>query len=119
MTDLTLKDVFNDGSIMARAKDNWNFKSKISRQMCGKKYSHIFMKHNLKMNDWINDFDDLSISQQKLLLKSEIIRTYDSLPNTDKSKIKNKIKLTVFASKWYKLPSEDKKKILKLLISIN
>lgn len=119
MADLTLNDIFNQESVKKRAREHWNYKDENSRLLSGKKYNHIFIKHNMSMNDWRNEFDGLSSSQQKLLIKSEIIRTYDSLPNTDKSKIKSSFKLSIFASKWFKLPSEDKKKILKCMINTN
>ena len=119
MADITVKSIFNRKAIEQRAQENWDFKNQRSRTSCGRKYNHIFVKHKMTMNPWENDFYGLSPSQQKLLLKSEIIRTYDALPNSDKSKIKFSLGLSTFASKWYKLPSEDKKKILKVIINTN
>lgn len=119
MIDLTLNDVFNQKSVINRAKEYWDYKTEQSRMLSGKKYNHIFVKNKMSIKDWSNDFNNLSLSQQRLLIKSEVIRTYDSLPNTDKSKIKHLLNLSIFASKWYKLPSVDKMKILKCFINTN
>lgn len=116
MSDIKLNDIFNKNSIKHRAKECWDYKSKASRLKRGNKYKHIFINRNTVIQDWSNTFDELSKPQQALLIKSELIRTYDALPNTDKTKIKNKFKLSKFESKWYKLPSSDKSKLLMFVL---
>ena len=116
MGDIKLCDIFNKKSINIRAKEHWDFKSEESRLKSGNKYNHIFIEKNISMCDWKNLFDFLSKQQQILLIKSELIRTYDALPNIDKTKIKKKFNLSTFASKWYKLPSSDKNKLLKFVL---
>lgn len=114
MGDIKLFDIFNKESINNRAKEHWNFKNESSRLKSGNKYNHIF--NGKTIVDWKNVFDSLSKPQQILLIKSELIRTYDALPNIDKTIIKHKFKLSTFASKWYKLPNTDKNKLLKFVI---
>lgn len=62
-------------------------------------------------------FDHLNKFQRNILIKGELIRTYDALPNTEKTKIMRKLELSKFASKWYKLEPEDKKKLLNYVIN--
>lgn len=116
MGDIKLKDVFNKESINNRAKEHWDYKDEQSRLKAGYKYNHIFIGKTEVIHDWSNIFDKLSRQQQAILIKGELIRTYDALPNIDKTYLKNKFKLSVFASKWYKLPSSDKNKLLKFVI---
>ena len=113
--NLTLSDVFNRTSIYLRAKEHWDFKCVKERLRCGKKYSHIFSDKDSSLVDWSNPFESLSLKQKKLIIKGELIRTYDSLPNIDKPYITNKFRLSVFSSKWYKLPNADKNKLIKKL----
>ena len=112
---MELKNIFNKESIFRRAKENWDYKDKESRIKSSHKYRHIFDKTKVLLTDWSEEFDKLSKKQQNLLIKGELIRTYDSLPNIDKTYIKNKFRLSVFSSKWYKLPNADKNKLIKIL----
>ena len=96
--NLTLSDVFNRTSIYLRAKEHWDFKCVKERLRCGKKYSHIFGDKDSSLVDWSNPFESLSLKQKKLIIKGELIRTYDSLPNIDKTYIKNKFRLSVFSA---------------------
>lgn len=116
MNNINLSDIFNKTSINDRAKENWNFKSEVSRIRASNKYKHIFKEKNIAICDWNNIFENLSRPQQVLLIKSELIRTYDALPNIDKTKIKAKFNLSSFATKWYKLSSSDKNKLLKYVL---
>ena len=90
--NLTLSDVFNRTSIYLRAKEHWDFKCVKERLRCGKKYSHIFGDKDSSLVDWSNPFESLSLKQKKLIIKGELIRTYDSLPNIDKAYIQNKFR---------------------------
>lgn len=111
-----LDKAFNGQLIVTRAKDNWNTKEIEAREKTGKKYEHLFSNCKNLLFPWANDFDSLSVKQRRLLIKGELIRTYDSIPNILKTKLKEKLSLSTFSSKWYKLPSEDKTKLLKYII---
>ena len=104
--------LISPSSVLVRAEKNWNSKSNLERINSSRKYGHIFVNHNLISNDWKNDFNELSKSQRNILLKGELIRTYDSLSNNDKSLIKRSLGLKTFASKWFKLTSRDKRILL-------
>lgn len=114
--DLTVSDIFNKDSIVKRAEEAWNVKQEKERLRAGKKYNHIFVKLNIPIVGWENTFNNLSYHQKVILIKGELIRTYDSLPNKDKTLIKNKFKLTMFSSKWYRLSNKDKNKLLKYVL---
>lgn len=112
--NITLKDIFSKESIIKRAKENWDLSSTFYKvKKAPKKYNHIFRGKNIVINDWNNIFDNLAVPQKRILIKGELIRTYDDLPNSDKTKIKKLLNLSVFSSKWYRLPKEDKNKLLK------
>ena len=113
---MELKNIFNKESIFRRAKENWDYKDKESRIKSSHKYRHIFDKTKVLLTDWSEEFDKLSKKQQNLLIKGELIRTYDGLPNFDKTRIKNDFGLSQFSSKWFKLPSNDKKILLHYVI---
>jgi hypothetical protein len=113
---MELKDVFNKDSINNRAKEDWDYKDIKSRTYCGHKYNHIFDNSKVKLTDWSETFDKLTKPQQNILIKGELIRTYDGLSNKDKTKIKYKFGLSTFSSKWYKLPPCDKKVLLEYVI---
>lgn len=98
------------------AKQKWNDKSPELRTKSGNKYRFIIEKLHKKVNDWNLDFDNLSDFQKKILIKGELIRTYDSLPNQEKTEIKKKLGLSKFSYKWYKLSSLDKKILLNYVI---
>jgi hypothetical protein len=106
----------NKTEILTRAKQNWDSKSDANRVRAGSKYQHFLDKFKLKTNDWSNNFDLLSEHQQHVLVKGELIRTYDSLPNILKTDIMHEFGLSIFSSKWYKLPSKDKKILLNHII---
>ena len=114
--DITVDDIFNKNAIRNRAIDNWNFKDSKFKIKSGKKYGHIFREHNLPMNNWDNMFDCLTIQQQRILLHGEVIRTYDQLPVSDKKILFQRLKLSEFENKWYKLNSQDKKKLMKFVM---
>ena len=108
--------ILDKSEILARAKLKWDKKNDINRIRAGSKYKHFFEKHKLKINDWSNDFDHLTDSQQNVIIKGELIRTYDSLQNVLKTRIMRDFGLSEFSSKWYKLPCHDKKILLNYVI---
>lgn len=112
MTD----NVLNRADILARAKLSWNNKSLEARIKAGGKYQHFWNKFKLPTNDWVNEFDNLTVYQQNVIIKGELIRFYDSLPNLQKTHIMREFGLSSFSSKWYKLSGEDKKKLLNYVI---
>ena len=110
------KTIINKSEILARAKLKWDSKDEANRVRAGSKYQHFFKKHKLQINDWANNFDNLSQCQQNVIVKGELIRTYDSLPNISKTNIMREFGLSIFSSKWYKLPGKDKKALLNYII---
>jgi hypothetical protein len=114
--NIGLNDIFNKESIIKRARENWDFKDSESRRKSGHKYRHIFLKSTKPINDWSETFEKLTKEQQNILVKGELIRTYDALPNIDKTYLKRQFNLSTFSSKWFKLPSSDKHLLLKYVI---
>lgn len=108
--------ILNKNDILAHAKASWDKKSIDAREKAGRKYQHFLDKYNLPFTDWINDFDKLTKYQQNVIVKGELIRFYDSLPNKSKTHIMRSFGLSEFSSKWYKLPSVDKKKLLDYIV---
>ena len=100
---------------MNSARETWNGKSDGEKSKVGKKYHHFFEKIELRHKDWVNPFDTLTNAQRKVLFKSELIRTYDSLDNSIKSKIMKDAHLRKFSSKWFKMLSCDKRTLLNYL----
>ena len=98
--------------IVERAKEKWNSKTLSEKIRSSHKYRHVFEKLNLPSVSWNNEFSKLSKSQANILIKGEVIRTYDSMSNKDKTKIKNEFGLSAFSSKWFRLPSSDKRILL-------
>ena len=107
-----ISNLLSRTSIEKRASDRWNNKTVTERLHASSKYKHIFVKYHLLTKDWSNIFNELTSHQRNILLKGELIRTYDALANTDKTKIKNQFGLSHFSSKWFKLSPQDKKILL-------
>lgn len=107
-TDISLSRM----PILKRAESFWNSKSPTEKLRCKKKYQHILNKVGDSTYSWDKDFSNLSFRQKNILIKGELIRTYDSLSNQQKTKIKNKYNLSTFSSKWFKLPPKDKRILL-------
>lgn len=112
MTDNPTSTILSRKAIIGRAEKNWNDRDETKRIRAGNKYKHIFQKFHMPENDWKNDFDKLTESQQSILVKGELIRTYDGLPNRKKTMLKHQLGLSVFSTKWFKLPPGDKKTLL-------
>ena len=110
-------NILSRDCIIERAKNKWNTKCREVRLMCGKKYRHIFDNLKLKTSPWENDFDHLEQSQKNILIKGELIRTYDNLPNSDKTTLKHFLGLEKFSGKWYKLTPSDKKILLNFILN--
>ena len=108
--------ILSHNSIEKRASDRWNSKTVSERLHASSKYKHIFAKYKLPNNDWSSIFKDLTKYQKNILLKGELIRTYDALANTDKTKIKKEFGLSHFSSKWFKLSPKDKKTLLNSIL---
>ena len=99
-------------TIVSKAREKWDAKTSTEKIRSSHKYKHIFDKLNLPLVDWNNEFSNLSKSQTNILIKGELIRTYDSMPNREKTKIKNQFGLSTFSSKWFRLSPSDKKILL-------
>lgn len=113
----SINNVLSHESIVERAKEKWNTKISTAKIRCGRKYSHIFEKFGLPLADWNNSFEELSKFQTNILVKGELIRTYDSMPNREKTRIKQHFGLSTFSSKWFRLPSCDKKILLNSVLN--
>ena len=107
-----ISNLLSRTSIEKRASDRWNNKTVTERLHASSKYKHIFVKYHLLTKDWSKIINELTSHQRNILLKGELIRTYDALANTDKTKIKNQFGLSHFSSKWFKLSPQDKKTLL-------
>ena len=111
-----VNNILSHESIVKRAEEKWNLKSSVDKVRSGHKYRHIFEKLNLPSVDWDNKFSELSKSQANILIKGELIRTYDSMSNKDKTRLKERFGLSSFSSKWFRLPSCDKKILLNSIL---
>ena len=113
----SIDNLLSHASIENRASIKWDSKTISERLHASCKYKHIFVKHHLPCNDWSNAFNKLTNHQKNILIKGELIRTYDSLPNSYKTKIKQEFGLSHFSSKWFKLLPQDKKKLLTSILT--
>ena len=111
-----VNDNLSHDVIAKRAEERWNTKDSISKIRSGRKYQHIFEKLNLPSVEWDNPFSELSKSQISILVKGELIRTYDSMDNQEKTTIKKRYGLSTFSSKWFRMPPCDKKILLKSVL---
>lgn len=111
---IALSDIFNRIAIYNRAKEYWDCKTAIERKRIGKRYEHILTNHTISC--WSQPFDSLALCQKRLIIKGELIRTYDELPNIDKTTLKNMLHLSMFSAKWRFLSSKDKSKIIKFIM---
>ena len=107
-------EIIEKVKIVSLAKERWNNTSIEEREAIGEKYKH-FLK--IEPIGWNHDFDTLEDRQRNVLVKGQLIRWYDSLPNKIKTKIMQNIGLSSFSSKWYRLSSSDKRKLLNCVIS--
>lgn len=105
--------MINGKDISNRAKIKWNSKTPELRIKSGTKYRFVIEKFHKRVKDWSLDFDELNDFQRRILIKGELIRTYDSLSIEQKKKITLELHLSKLSWKWYKMPSEDKKILLK------
>lgn len=112
-----IESIISNRTIKKRAKERWDSKTPYEKLRTSFKYKHIFLKHNLPSSDWSNCFSKLTRQQRNILIKGELIRTYDALANSGKTFIKNKFGLSHFASKWFKLSPQDKKTLLNSILN--
>lgn len=112
-----IDNILSNQSITKRASEKWDKKSPIEKMHSSSKYKHIFVKHNLPSTDWLNSFSRLNKFQRNILIKGELIRTYDALANREKTFIKKKFGLSNFATKWFKLSPRDKKILLNSILN--
>ena len=110
------KTVLSRDSIVERAKEKWDSKPSLEKLRSSHKYKHIFERLKLTSVECDNEFEKLSKNQINILVKGELIRTYDSMSNKDKTRIKNDFGLSTFSSKWFRLPPCDKKILLNSVI---
>jgi len=115
-TNDVITKILSQDTIIKKARENWNSKGSIEKTRCGQKYRHVFEKLKLPQVSWDNSFDNLSSGQMNILIKGELIRTYDSMPNKDKTRIKEHFGLSAFSSKWFRLSPSDKKILLNSIL---
>ena len=108
----SINNVLSHETIVGRAREKWDSKKSEDRIRSGHKYRHIFEKLNIPKANWDCSFESMNKSQMSILIKGELIRTYDSLPNKEKTRIKEHFGLSTFSSKWFRLPPCDKKILL-------
>lgn len=111
------ENVISIHTLKKKAKERWDAKTPSDKLRSSLKYKHIFIRYKLPMSDWSNCFSKLTKHQRNILIKGELIRTYDALANSDKTVIKNKLGLSRFASKWFKLSPKDKKILLNSVLN--
>lgn len=112
-----INDYLSHNVITNKAEEKWNSKDEGKRIRAGNKYKHVFKKFNLPENDWKNDFSELTQSQKNIIIKGELIRTYDGLSNHRKTKIKRHFGLSKFSTKWFTLLPSDKKILLTSILN--
>lgn len=113
--ELTLDDLLIRNYVSQRTREKWNNEDDENKEYRGLKYAHLFQKSN-NVLDWKVDYSDLTKGQQSLLMKREIINTYDLLSHEEKKKLQNQLKLSRSPNKWFNLPPRDKAKILKVVL---
>ena len=104
------EDIIDKVLIKRRAKSAWDELNPLEKLKNGKKYFHA--SDGVRPIDWLCPFDVLSEKQKNILIKGELIRTYDCLLLSDKKKLTNEACLSTFQTKWYKMSSIDKQKLL-------
>lgn len=112
-----IDNILSNQTVTKRASERWDRKTPAEKLRSSSKYKHIFVRHNLPTTDWSNSFSRLTKYQRNILIKGELIRTYDALANSDKTIIKKKFGLSHFASKWFKLSPHDKKILLNSILN--
>ena len=112
-------NIFERTSIIQHAKDKWNAKTDVQKRRSAKKYKFISNYGVNKPSGWLKTYDELNNWQKNILIKGQLIRNYDELPNKVKTHIMKDFGLSTFASKWYKLPSSDKKILLNSVLRNN
>ena len=114
--DDNINNVLSHKTIVERTKNKWDLKPSNDKIRSGNKYRHVFEKLKLPSVDWDNPFSELSKNQMNILIKGELIRTYDSMSNKEKTKIKKQFGLSSFSSKWFRLQPCDKKILLNAVL---
>ena len=109
------EDIIDKEQIRRRAKSAWDIQNPLEKLKSGKKYLHA--SDGIRPIDWLCPFDALSEKQRNILIKGELIRTYDRLLLSDKKKLTNEACLSTFQTKWYKMSSIDKQKLLKHILN--
>jgi hypothetical protein len=80
----SIEDILDKKQIQERAAMRWNSFTPIERLRESKKYGHITAHGNA---GWVLEFDYLDPPKQNILIKGELIRTYDKMLMSDKKKV--------------------------------
>lgn len=114
----SIEDILDKKQVVARAKSKWDCLTIPERMNKGRIYRHIAINDN-NLSSWVDAFDNLDKQHQNILIKSELIRTYDSMLMSDKRKLSSEANLSKFKTKWFKFTNEDKTKLLNHVLSIH
>ena len=109
----SIEDILDKEQIRERAANKWNSFSPIERLKKSQKYNHL---GPFKNSEWVLDFDLLGQSKQNILIKGELIRTYDNMLISDRKKLTNEAHLSKFETKWVKFSPIDKEKLLNYVL---
>ena len=109
----SIEDILDKKQIRERASNRWDSFNPIERIRESRKYSHIT---NYRVSEWVSEFNFLDESKKNILIKGELIRTYDNMLLSDKKKLTNEAHLSKFETKWVKFSSVDKDKLLTYIL---
>lgn len=119
MFEVMIGHKFDSNGIYYNAKYSWNALSSEEKQKKGNKYSKSdSIAQYIKDCEWNVEFDELNEKQKILLMKSILIKTYDSLSNNIKTEIMKEYGLSKFSSKWFRMPKNDRSTICSKVLLI-
>ena len=107
-----LDDYVSLESIRKRAIENWDNKTVDEKRKKSERYKHVSEIYGYYGLKWNKSFLELNDFQQMVVMKAEIIRTYDML-NVYYRKVFNEyLGLEENAKKWHLLSFKSKNKIM-------
>jgi len=112
----SIEDILDKEQVTYRARERWNEMTVLERLRQGQKYKHVPIPNN-KVASWVQEFCMLDEPNQNILIKGELIRTYDAMLISDKRKLCSEAMLSKFQTKWFKLTNDDKTKLLDYVLS--
>lgn len=112
-----LKDLIDKDLIEAKAIVNWQMLPSIKKKQKSYKYNQVLTNQWRvdSTKNWSCKYIDLTVEQKRLLLKKELINTYNALSEDDKLLLEQYLNLDKAAKEWVSLSSDDKKKLIQLI----